>query len=79
MSPLSLEDAVAIEGGSLVLGSSLPGLPSLAIGEASATVYFLVRVYSSTTYKTARLEYSLPSQNQADLHAGCGNLATAPL
>ncbi len=45
MSSLSLEDAVAIEGGPLELGGSLPGLPRGSIAEACATLNFLANVF----------------------------------
>lgn len=45
LSPLSLDDAIAIEGGPLELGSSLPGIPAKAIGDAVATLAFLANVF----------------------------------
>jgi hypothetical protein len=45
LSFLTLEDAVAIEGGSLELGASLPGLPAGTVADVYATLNFLVTVF----------------------------------
>ncbi len=48
MSSLTLEDALAIEGGPLELGSSLPALPARTIDEVYTTFAFLIKIFLSS-------------------------------